>query len=902
VRGLQPPGSVTGRLVVDGAVLRLDLPAPFDVRATVDVAERRAELALALDWTGPDGPSRVAGALSLDALDGVRGDVDLTNVHLGTVAGEESLRLDGSVAGAGDALRMQLSARARRSSVTAALTLPLGDLPLAGWVVPGSSTLDGTLRVSALDLDDLPWLADVAPLVDGIVTGTIQLRDGQVIGQLVAEELVLAERTLPARLTLAGRIDDLEARLDVGTRREALITGTWRDGVSDVLFRFERFPLHAVVESVVGPSDVSALVTGVARVGWDPTRSDPLDLRVATEEIRLERAGVVTTGIVTFEWSEGALAIREASFTGRGAWSVRGEIGPDRLDVELVAEDADFTPLLGLVPVWARYGVGAEGSVELVGRGTLARPTLEARSDGLRVSVAGTTFEVGDATLDLAGDDLTLKALVRGVEPVGGELQVVGEGTLRLAPFELVTADLRAAGTLDVPFLGRVDDVVATITARSGTDPLIVIDGVTSAPLRAVGTLVPFDVRLVGRGIALALPELFIAGTTVDGDLRARIDDGFAVSGRIDAREARIDLAARGAARDEEALTAEPVDASRRAARELVRFDDVRILAPQRVTLSETIGSAEAAADLTLGGTAWEPRLAGTISALRGTFRFSGQDFALTRAVALFEPTRGVLPRLDLEARATFDKARAAPPGSEIRFVAPAGPRFEVVLRFEADVTRDGPNGAIGVDLVPQLTSDAIVEVASAPGGLNGGTRGLSELELLALIALGRIEVGGVTGGLASTVAGRALDTAVDLLVVGELQAALSEALGLDVVEIRTTALSDLFDGRTDPFSVSLRFGGYLSDELFASYRVGTYDDAARVFAVTNELAFTYELGPLAFDLSGRIDFPAAGTGTPVPGLTAAVRYDVSRWFAFEAGFDVGSASQTARFGVTIRW
>jgi hypothetical protein len=39
-----------------------------------------------------------------------------------------------------------------------------------------------------------------------------------------------------------------------------------------------------------------------------------------------------------------------------------------------------------------------------------------------------------------------------------------------------------------------------------------------------------------------------------------------------------------------------------------------------------------------------------------------------------------------------------------------------------------------------------------------------------------------------------------------------------------------------------------------------------------------------------------------VPGVSAAVRYDISRSFALEAGVDLRTERQTARLGVTLRW
>ncbi|MBA2667937.1 MAG: translocation/assembly module TamB domain-containing protein, partial [Trueperaceae bacterium] len=904
IRGLPQGGTIDATVVLEGDTVVVTTAAPWTTRSEIDLAARRFALDADVAWTGPDAPGRVRGRLELDAETGVRGAIELGAIDVGHPDLPGSLRFDGSVRGVGGALQVQASARARRSSLSFTGTLPLDALARAGWGVDDARVLQATARLSALDLEELPWLQEVAPFARGVVSGAVVAQAGQVVGQLVAEELDLAGTALPSTLTLAGDATGVDLRLEVGTRREAILTGSWRDGSADVLARLERFPVHTLVEAIVGPSDVSALVTGVARAGWDPSRPDALDLRLATEDVRLERAGVVTTGTVTFELADGALVIREASFVGSGAWSARGEIRPDRLDVELLAENADFGPLLGLVPALARYGIAADGDLELVGRGTLADPTLRVRSDGLRLEVAGTRYELAQASLDLVGTSLTVDGVVRGLAPLGGEVRVTGDGVVRLQPFELVRADLRAIGDIDVPVLGRVSDVDGVVRARSGEAPTIAVDALVGEPVRVEGTLAPFDVRAVGRGIEVAVPDVFVANATVDADLRARIDGGVVVSGRLDVAQARLDLASRAAAR--EGLDPGDADAmrdtaGRRAALQLVRFDGVRIVAPQRVTLSETIGTAEAAIDLTLTGDAADPQLEGSVSSVRGTFRFSSVEFALARAVARFEPARGILPVIEVLATTSFDKTRVAS-GSDVRFAAPPGPRFDVTLRFDAEVSTAGPDGGVGVDLIPRLTSDALIEVSSGSDGLSAGTRSLSELELLSLIALGRLDVGAGTEGIASTFAGRAIDTAVDLLVVAELQAALSEALGLDVVEIRTTALSDLFGGRSDPFSVSLRFGGYLSDELFASYRVGTFDDAERAFAVTNELAFTYELGPVAFDLAGRINFPSAAASAPVPSLTGSVRYDVTRSFAFEAGLDVGSASQTARFGVTIRW
>src|SRR5690606_977802 len=104
--------------------------------------------------------------------------------------------------------------------------------------------------------------------------------------------------------------------------------------------------------------------------------------------------------------------------------------------------------------------------------------------------------------------------------------------------------------------------------------------------------------------------------------------------------------------------------------------------------------------------------------------------------------------------------------------------------------------GGIRFDVRPTLTSEALIEVRGDPAAAAGnGVRPLTEAELLSLVTLGRLELGSDligAGGLGGAVAQGAIDTAVDVLLLGELQNALREALGLDVLEIRTSALSQI--------------------------------------------------------------------------------------------------------------
>src|SRR5690606_26167435 len=125
------------------------------------------------------------------------------------------------------------------------------------------------------------------------------------------------------------------------------------------------------------------------------------------------------------------------------------------------------------------------------------------------------------------------------------------------------------------------------------------------------------------------------------------------------------------------------------------------------------------------------------------------------------------------------------------------------------------------------------------------------------------------------------LDTAVDVLLLGEFQNAIREALGLDVFEIRTSAFSRLLDANGDPCGVSVRLGGYLNPELFASYTIGTADPDDPGSAVTNEVALGYALGPLGLEMCGRLAFPMSGA-------LAGPRSELGVGLAYQLGGTVG--------------
>ena len=349
-----------------------------------------------------------------------------------------------------------------------------------------------------------------------------------------------------------------------------------------------------------------------------------------------------------------------------------------------------------------------------------------------------------------------------------------------------------------------------------------------------------------------------------------------------------------------------------------IRFSDVTLQAPREVLFNEAFGSAELGLNLTLSGTAAEPRLAGQAQTLDGSIRFSGQDFTLTRALATFDPAHGVYPTLALGATASFDKARAlgGVPATQSAqppvLVEPPGPSFEVNLQITGGFA-ESASGRRVLDLSPTLSSNAALQEG------NSNPQPLTEAELVSLLTLGRLQLDTAIGGgnsLAGTVAESALDTAVDLLVVSELQDALNNVLGTDILEIRTSAFSSILgaDGGQKNFGVSVKLGGYLSNNLFASVQVGRFDDPEQSYALSNEFLLRYTAAPLELSLSGGVNFlDGRGTLSAVTDFSLGLSYAITPLISLDASLDTAALnpalSPTARgrntsvgFGVSFTW
>ena len=437
------------------------------------------------------------------------------------------------------------------------------------------------------------------------------------------------------------------------------------EGALEGLFRFERFPIELVPEARVGDIGLESSLTGRLRLELPFNDLNASAIRFASESILLENNGSVTTGQLGFSYLNGDLVVDQAYFEGEngGRWSASGEATAEQLNLSLDAQDADFTPLLSLVPRLAAFGVGASGDIELSTSGSLNAPQAELTSNALEFNLASTRYRLENSSLSLNGPDLTLSTNLNGVAPVTGELAINGVGQVTLSPLRPENVRIEFTGDSFIPILGEIEDVAGTISASSEEGWQLVSSARLDQPFNVSGSLTPLDLNIVGQNLNVRAPQYFLASSDSNVNLNLSFDQAFIIGGSIDASSAQIATSGR---ERRASTTTERREPNR--ALERVLFDNLRIRAPQGVRLNENFGSAELGLDLSLSGSAAQPALQGAAEARRGTFSFSGQDFTLDSAEAVFRQARGVYPTLDIQGRSSFTKTSVLGPDNRFTF------------------------------------------------------------------------------------------------------------------------------------------------------------------------------------------------------------------------------------------
>ncbi len=353
--------------------------------------------------------------------------------------------------------------------------------------------------------------------------------------------------------------------------------------------------LRAVRPSL--PGALLVLASGEAQISGPLAEADELQAQATLSELQLQlpEYALHNSQPVRLTFSDGRLALAGMKLAGEGT------------DLELKG-DAD---LVGGGPL----ALSARGLADLRTLSLLNRRLRGSGIARLTIDISGTTEVPRVAgALELDGAGLRVRGFPHGIEGLQGKVR-----------FTEKAAELQ--GVSGVFAGGR-----------------LTIEGEAAY---ANGRLSSYDIRPVGRGLALSYPE----GTRslIDAQLRLFGDaDKQWVTGSVDVRQAlytrRYDVASEllGARR---ALSV-PEAASLEEGAQL----DLHIHAPGTLHIDNNLATLTARAELTLQGTTRAPVLTGRAEIERGRLYFQGGTYYVQRGTLDFVNPQRLDPLFDIEA------------------------------------------------------------------------------------------------------------------------------------------------------------------------------------------------------------------------------------------------------------
>ncbi|MFC6664166.1 translocation/assembly module TamB domain-containing protein [Deinococcus radiopugnans] len=296
-------------------------------------------------------------------------------------------------------------------------------------------------------------------------------------------------------------------------------------------------------------------------------------------------------------------------------------------------------------------------------------------------------------------------------------------------------------------------------------------------------------------------------------------------------------------------------------------FEDLPIRAPGGVRVDESLARAEfSTAGLTLAGSGARPRLSGSVRSERGLIYLRENEFTLAGSSVTFGG-EGLLPTFDITA------------AGQVQAVT-TRQRVPVTLNLRGEfVTRADGQAALDLNTTLRCTSEG-----SACRNPDTG-QDYTEPELYALVATGVPNLTALPGNIGALGAS-AVQTALNVFVLGELERTLAKAFGLDVFRLTPNLTAE--DGN---LGATLTLGSYLTRDLYLQYQVD--------LAGQGLLDATYSTPDDRFTF--RVSTPLTGLdlGSLRPSFSAG--YNVNPRTNLSIGVQNGDVSTRIRFGVTYR-
>ncbi|WP_322471940.1 translocation/assembly module TamB domain-containing protein [Deinococcus sp. AB2017081] len=861
-------------------------------------------------WTGRVGGqvTREAGTLAVDIgadANGLTGTATLNDYPV--EAAGQNLALDGTLTLAGQTFTAALTAASGVGSASVDASGGIADvLPAASSVLAVAPTDQGysvRATLDGLEVRDLK----LAPGLSGPLSGEATLRDGGGTFVVQADPLTIGSRTLPARIEGTQVSGDWRIRGFLG---ESEFTAGLSGGEVFGQGSLRALPLGAVVGAVAGTTPGEGVLTGVVRFRFP--LGDPLagSATVVAERIRVSATsmqnGVPMTdtliGSGSLDFAARELRSVNIQLAGAGTWDVRGQYTRQKVDLTAQFTDTTFTPVLQLVPALADLDTTFKGTVVLSAAGTYDRPRAAVRVQNVSGSVAGLSVQVPRFAGDLPDSGAFTaggRVLTGGAVGTDGTVTIRGQLTLGTLSGTAVTFQ----GLLAPQALGALPNTTAVLAQESDSRWSVNVQSRSASAASGTGTLsvtgdiAPrWNLRLAARNYNLPLAVVYGRDSALNADLSA-VDDGTVIRvtgaadflrltlGRVDAPTTipspgqSTAAPTTGRTTDNyasplpEAYTTFPRPAEEQAAPAARPFlqrlvlEDIPIRAPNGIRVDENLVRAEFSGNLRVSGTGARPLLAGTIQSQRGFIYLRENEFTLQDSTVTFDGS-GLYPAFDIAAQGTV-------PSSTTGQNVPVG----VSLKGQF-VTR--PTGDTVLDLTTTLSCTQSGPACSDPAT----SRAYTEPELYALVATGVPNLTALPQNLGS-LGTSALQTALNVFVLGEVERTIARAFGLDVFRF-TPQLANA-DGS---LGATLTFGSYLGRNLYLQYQVNLNGEGL--------IDATYNTPDNRFTF--RVSTPITGLDLQSLRPNFSTAYNISPRTSVSIGVENTPQTTRVRFGVIYRF
>ncbi|GGQ99184.1 hypothetical protein GCM10008957_09770 [Deinococcus ruber] len=794
--------------------------------------------------------------------------------------------------------------------------------------------------LSGLDLEGLK----VAPNLSGRISGEAAISDGGGTFVLRSAALKVGDTVLSARVngTLAG--GDWRLRGLVGTTQAATsqLSGSLSGGVVSGTFQMSGLPVDAFLSAFSGTLPGKGLLTGLARFQFP--LSDPASgsLNVVAERLTISSSmaapapesataatpaapSTATTAAVQtptpqttvtqtlagsgfIDYANRELRNIDLHLSGAGRWDVTGAYTHARVNVTASFQNTTFTPVLSLIPSIRDLTPSLQGTLSLNVAGSYDRPVGNVSATDLNGAISGISIQLPTFSGQLQDSGIfAAQGRLRSGGTVGADGTLDVNGTLET--LKLRALSVKYAGLLVPQGLGRIENVQATVFQSNSGTPQEGYDltaqatgGLGVGSLNVQGSISPtIDLRLSARNFNLPISLIYGRESRINADLTA-VEQGTApdapinvsgqvnlsslVLGRVDSSAVLPAPSSAGSTPDTsggsvaytsplpEPLTEFPPSEAAQTVKKVspfltrVKLLNIPIHAPSGIRVDESIARAELSGDLVLAGTGSAPTLNGNVTAIRGSVDLRDNTFNISSGSATFDGL-SLYPVLNVAAAGDVP--------------LPSGGLVTVNLALGGRFVRQ-PDGTQALSLDTRLTCSS---------GCVSGSVDLSssnpnaEAQLYSLVAVGTPDLTTLPSNL-GTLGTSALNTALNVFVLGELQRNIARALGVDVFRINAALPGENGSGS---FGATVTVGSYLTRQLYLQYQVdltgqGVLD--ATYTTPDNRLTFKASTPIQGFDLSSlRPSFSAA--------------YNFSNRSSLQLGVKSGSSTQFS-FGYVYRW